>query len=230
MNGGSMAALKNLCAILKIPLAATQPDPFVALQLLLNLYGMPLIKDHSARRNYGNAILGATAGHFDPNSQFVGLLGGVVIMMQEFPNYFTNLNALTEQLVSNYKSLATRNRFLEVMGFVGGSTAITAGIGEGLKRRSVAAGVAKTAGRAAGHGAITEGIAGGFGASLPKGSGAVAVALIAGANITYYSGKDTMREIRAILSHRQARGELTTEQFQEVFGNEIDPSSLKKYW
>lgn len=230
MDGGSIMMLRNLCRIFNIPVDSTRPSPFVALQLLLHLYGMPLIKDQPKRRNYGVAILQSTAGAFDPNSQFVARLGNVVGMMQELPQFYNKINLSTEELVSIYQSIAWRNRWLERLGVIGGAGAFTAGAGEALKKRSIKAGVVKIGSRLAGHGPITEGIAAGFGTSLPKGSGWMAAALIVGANGTYYAGKDSMREIKALLTHRMSNGQMTAQQYREVFGNETNPASIKKYW
>ncbi len=90
MNGGSAATLRNLSAIFKVPEFATKGDPELALQLLLHVYGMPLIRAKPPRRDYGNGILGATREHFDPFSPFVNALRGTVVVMQEFPHYFIN--------------------------------------------------------------------------------------------------------------------------------------------
>lgn len=231
MNGGSQAALKNLCAIFKVPEAAAKPNPTLALHLLLHVYGMPLIRAKPPRRDYGNGILGATRGQFDPFSPFTNRLRDAVVMMQEYPHLFRNLSLTTEHLVARYKSIAFRNRVLEVAGVVGGASAATAGIGEGIKKGDVRAGLKKTLGRAAGHGPLTEAISERFGPKLPKGSvSGVAIVAIVGANLAYFSGKDQLVEIKAILTHRFQQGKMTKEQYASVFGNAVDPSSVKKYW
>lgn len=230
MDAGSQATLKNLCAIFGIPESATQPNPDIAYQLLIHLYGMPLLRVQPERHTYGNDILGATRDYFETYSPFVLRLGGVVIMMQEFPYYFTNLNLSTDKLVAKYKSIELQNSILKKLGFGGVSGAGAAGLAEAIKKGSVTEGAKKFATRAAGQGALQEAIVGRFGAIAPKVVGAVGVVFIIGGTVAYYSGEQQLAEMRAILMHRFQKGDMTQDQYRDVFGSQVDPSAIKKYW
>lgn len=231
MSPSTGAALKNLCAVFSIGESSTRPAPDVALQALLHLFGMPLVRAHGTRRQYGNGILAETGRTFAVNSSFVGQVGTVVVMMQEFPYFFANLNKSNAALISTYKSIATRNYILEVTGAVGGMSAISAGVGEGIRKGSVRAGAEKTLGRAVGRGPIAEAVIERLSPRVPKPAvGAVMIAAIVGANIAYQSGKQQMAEIRNILTHRFQSDKLTRAEYVSAFGPEVDVLAIKKYW
>ncbi len=114
---------------------------------------------------------------------------------------------------------------------VGGASAATAGIGEGIKKGDIRAGVKKTLGRAVGHGPLTEAVSERFGARMPKGAvSGVAIVAIVGANLAYVSGEQQLDEIKSLLTHRFQQGKMTRVQYAAVFGDAVDPSAIKKYW
>ncbi|QFQ89146.1 hypothetical protein F8A10_17315 [Paracoccus kondratievae] len=53
---------------------------------------------------------------------------------------------------------------------------------------------------------------------------------IVGGSITYYAGLDRMEEIKEILIDRFHSGDMTDAQFREVFGQDLRPEDVKKYW
>ncbi len=230
MDQGSQQRLKNLCAIFKIRLEATQPNPDLALALLSHLYAMPVIAEKSARRNYGNQILANTSGVFDQYSEFVGGLGSNVIMMQEFPHWFANLGRSTEQLVEIYGDLERTVYWLNKAGWGAGVGAGGAGIAEAIDKGSVKAGVKRGVDRLAGRSAIIEALQKRFGARMAAGAGVAGVVVIVGGTIAYASALQQMEEIRNILLDRFHDGKMSDEQFRKVFGDQVDPTVVKKYW
>jgi hypothetical protein len=228
MDAQGRQRLKNLGAIFNIRPQAYEADP--DLVLLSHLYAMPLIKDHAKRRNYGNQILGNTAGHFDSNSEFVGRLGGHVIEMQEFPHWYDNLNKPTAVLVEQYKDIERTVYWLNKAGWGGAGGAAGAGVAEYLKKGSVGDAAKKVGARVIGKGAIAEALQTRFATRLPKAAGVAGVVIIAAGSIAYYSGLQQMEDIKKILLHRFQGGDMTDEQFRRVFGDEVDPTLVKKYW
>jgi hypothetical protein len=230
MDQGSTRRLNNLCAIFKIRPSATEPNPDLALALLSHLYAMPVIPNKSDRRNYGNQILGNTRGVFDPYSEFVGGLGSNVIMMQEFPHWFANLGRSTEQLVEIYADLERTVYWLNKAGWGAGAAAVGAGIAQTIEKGSVKEGAKRAIDRLAGRSAIIEALQKRFGARLGAAAGVAGVVVIVGGTIAYHSALQQMEEIRNILIDRFHNGQMTDEQFRRVFGDQVDPTLVKKYW
>jgi len=230
MDAQGRQRLKNLGAIFNMRQSAFEPDPDLALALLSHLYAMPLIKDKAKRRNYGNQILGNTSGHFEPYSEFVGRLGSHVIQMQEFPQWYDNLNKPTAVLVEQYKDIERTVYWLGKAGWGGVGSAGGAALAEGIKKGTIGDAAKKGAARVLGKGAIAEALEGRYASRLGKGAGVAGVVIIAAGTIAYYSGLQQMEDIKEILLHRFQNNEMTDEQYRRVFGNETDPTLVKKYW
>ncbi len=226
--------LNNLCTIFSIPKSLTLPDPAAAARLLLAVYTMPLQRTQTQRRRYANQILAATEGHFDRWSPFVGMLGRIVITMQELPFHYTNISRSTAALVQRYQSLARIVWWIKASGLAAGAGAagsVNAGVAEAIKAGSVRAAAKKAGARAIGFGAIPEATAQRLGARMPKGMGAgVASVVIAGATISYYSAEREMQEIRAMLLHRFQSGQASDADYRVVIGGPVDPGAVKRYW
>lgn len=129
---GQFAALKNLCAILSMPLDAVRPDPAVGLRLLTLTYGLPLVRGRERTRAAGNDILAATQPAFDQWSPFVTRLGQIIATMQTFPAWFHVFRMPTDDLIFRYRTIAYLNRSLVALGLVGGASAA----GRGLQKAS----------------------------------------------------------------------------------------------
>jgi hypothetical protein len=56
------------------------------------------------------------------------------------------------------------------------------------------------------------------------------VVVIVGGTIAYHSALQQMEEIRNILLDRFHSGQMTDEQYKQVFGTQVDPALVKKYW
>ncbi len=54
--------------------------------------------------------------------------------------------------------------------------------------------------------------------------------VIVGGTIAYHSALQQMEEIRNILLDRFHSGQMTDEQYKQVFGTQVDPALVKKYW
>jgi uncharacterized membrane protein len=54
--------------------------------------------------------------------------------------------------------------------------------------------------------------------------------VLAGATLAYYSGEQEKAKISAILRNRFQSGQMTDDQFREVFDAQIQLGVLKKYW
>ncbi len=61
--------------------------------------------------------------------------------------------------------------------------------------------------------------------SVMTGSLAAAVA-----KLVHESGKRQMADIRAITLHEYQRGNVSAADYAAVFGDAVDPASIKKYW
>jgi hypothetical protein len=230
MDAQGKQRLVNLCRIFNIRITATEPDTDLALAILSHLYAMPLIKDRNKRTNYGNQILQNTRGHFEPYSEFVGRVGTHMAMMQVVPHWYANLSKSTAELVEQYKDIERCVYWLNKAGWGGAGGAAAAGVAEYIKEGSVKAGAKKAANRVIGKGAIAEALEKRYAAKLPKAAGVAGVVLIAGGTIAYYGGLQAMEDIKAILIDRFQKGDMTDEQYRRVFGDEIDPTLVKKYW
>lgn len=64
----------------------------------------------------------------------------------------------------------------------------------------------------------------------PARAGVVGAVVVVGGTLAYYNALEQQEEIRLIIMQRFQEGEVTDDQFREVFGDRIDPSLLKKYW
>jgi hypothetical protein len=236
MNPGETARLRNLCFLFRIPIECTQDNPPAALSTLSYLYAMPAISDHAKRRQFGNDILQSTRAHFMPSdgpraSEFFARVQGLVIEMQEFPAWFSELSQSPEDLVRAYQRWALVIGALKFIGIGAGSSAIAAGIKEALKAGTATemakAQVKTTLGRLAGRGAVVEGIEIRFGKGLPL-QPALAIGIIA-ATALYFAAEEEMRKLRIVILDKFQNGQISKELFSQVF-KEVDPSDIKKYW
>jgi hypothetical protein len=206
-------------------LHSTKAYPEVALGALTLLFGMPLIRNKSERRKYGNDILQTAGSKFDKYSTFIGTLGQTVVMMQEFPYYYTNVNMSSEQLVNKYNALWTLITIYAVLGIRPGSGAVTAGVAEGIKTGDVKAGAKRAATRILNRGDIAEAIA----LKYPKATGAMWLA-VAGAAISCASAYQQQAEIEVIIRYRYKNGQLSEAQYKLAFDTTIYSYYLQKFW
>jgi hypothetical protein len=236
MNPGETARLRNLCLLFRVPVECTEDNPPAALSTLSYAYGMPAIAEHAKRRQYGNEILQSTRAHFMPSdgpraSEFFGRVQALVIEMQEFPSWYSELSQSPEDLVRAYQRWALVVGALRFIGIGAGSGAIAAGIKEALKAQTATemakAGIKTTLGRLAGRGAVVEGIEIRFGKGLPL---QPALALgIAAATALYFVAEEEMRKLRIVILDKFQNGQISKELFSQAF-KEVDPSDIKKYW
>lgn len=105
-----------------------------------------------------------------------------------------------------------------------------AGAGEAIKKGSMSEGFKKTTGRLAGKGPISEALVEKYGAGTAARAVGLAPVAAAVAKLVHESGKKQMAEIRAITQHEFQRGKASREDYAAVFGNAVDPASIKKYW
>ncbi len=234
VNQKTQVLLKNLCAIFSIPRQLTQSNPDAAARLLLATYAMPLQRTQAQRRSYANNILAATQGYFDAWSPFVVTLGRILITMQELPFHFNNVGRSTAALVQHYENLSRIVWWIKASGLAAGASSVgaaNAGVAEAVKTGSVRAAAKKAGARVAGYGAVPEAVAQRFGARLPKGAGGgLALVVIGGVTISYYSAEREMQEIRSLVQHRFQAGQATDAEYRAIFAGQVDPVSIKKYW
>ncbi|MFV0474083.1 MAG: hypothetical protein ACK5MQ_07730 [Pikeienuella sp.] len=231
MNGGNRARLRNYCAILEIPLSSTDPNPELALNVLARMYLVPTIKSKAVRNRTLNEIRGNLSGHFDNYSVFVGATARVAVQMQEFPDWFNHLNASTEDLIARYKSLSTGIFMLKSLGIGATGGAVAAGLAQGSKEGSVRAGAKRFGQRLAGQGPLLEEAQRRLGTRMSPGrAGVVGAVVVIGGTLAYHSALEQQKAIRDIIMSRYQNGEVGQDQFRDVFGNEIDPSNIKRYW
>jgi hypothetical protein len=231
MNGNAAARLRNLCGIFGIPVSATEENPELALNVLSRMYLVPTIKEHAQRNRALNEIRGNLSGHFAINSEFVGRTATIAAMMQELPHWYANLNKPTAILVEMYKDLERAVWWLNAIGIGAVGGAGSAGVAEAIKTGSVKEGIKKTVGRLAGRGAVIEEIGKRAGLRIGPGkAGAVGVAVAVAGTLYYANAVATMEEIKKIIMDRYQKGEVTDDQFKKVFGSDINPVDVKKYW
>lgn len=189
-----------------------------------------MIRERAKLRSAGNDILQATQPDFDKWGPFVGILGRNIATVQAVPAHFNIMRLTPGQLAQSYKRLATLNWLLETGGLVGGASAASAGAADVIKKGSIVEGAKKTVGRLAGKGPISEVLVDKYGPG--SGTRAVGLALVAAAvaKLVHESGKRQMAEIRALAQHEFQRGNASEKNFTDVFGDSIDPSSIRKYW
>ncbi|WP_442681000.1 hypothetical protein ACSBM8_07425 [Sphingomonas sp. ASY06-1R] len=226
----SEALLRNLCDIYGIPFNITEEHPDIALKAMIAAYSIPLLRSIDARVRYGNEILGALGRFYYAFSPMVVRFGQVLVMMEQFPYQFQDLHLSTEQLVTKFKCLRTQNNYLKFFGLVGGAGALQAAGAEYIKNRSAVAAAQKFAMRAM-TGPIGEAASARLAAAGATGAATVGGSIVlAGATLAYYSGEQEKAKISAILRNRFQSGQMTDDQFREVFDAQIQPGALKKYW
>lgn len=231
MNSADRARLESYCAILDIPLSSTEPNPQLALNVLARMYLVPTIEAKSDRNRTINEIRSNLSGHFDEWSPFVTTTAGVAAMMQELPHWFDHLSASTEDLIERYKSLSTGIFILQSLGIGATGGAIAAGLAQGSREGSVRAGVTRLGQRAAGQGPLLEEAQRRLGSRLtPARAGIIGAVVVIGGTLAYYNAIEQQEAIREIIMHRFQEGNVTDDQFREVFGDRINPAHLKKYW
>ena len=232
MEAGDTARLRNLCRLFSVNLASTEYNPAAAFSILSTLYSMPAVKKHDERRRYGNDILQSTRGYFGPTdgpeaAQFFGKVSSLVIEIQEFPDWFSDLTASPEDLVLKYKILAWVTFGLRVIGVGATATAAASGFAEGLKTGRIKPGVQTTLGRLAGRGPIFEAMAKRWtqvAAVTP-----LVFVLVVAASAVYAMMLAEMEKIKAVLFDKFQRGQVSRELFNQVF-TEVDADNIKKYW
>jgi hypothetical protein len=234
ISGGAKARLKNLCTIFSIPLSSTSDNEAAGLAILSHLYAMPAIKEKPKRREYGNQILQNAGKYFGSSSVFVGTVGAQVIMMQEFPVYYARLGKSSSALAQEYRDLENTVYWLKWAGF--GSA--TTGIGGAATKKLIESGSIKDGAKealkkAVGKGGVVDAATARAGARFPKGAraagvaGAVAIAL---GTLAYYNCIEEMEKVKTVMLDRYQRGEASDEDFKTVFGKDISPTDVKKYW
>jgi len=178
-----------------------------------------------------NEIRGNLAGHFCQWSVFVGRTAMISAQMQELPHWFQHQNASTEVLIKRYKSLSTGIFILQSLGIGATGSATTAGIAQGSKEGSVRTGAKRAGQRLAGQGPLLEEIQRRIGSRLtPAKTNIVGAVVVVGGAMVYFNALEQQEELRLIIMQRFQEGEVTDDQFREVFGDRIDPAMLKKYW
>lgn len=195
------------------------------------MYLVPTIEDHGARNRTLNEIRGNLAGNFDTYAPFVMETARVAAMMQEFPHWYNHLNESTEVLIERYKALSTGILILQALGVGAIGSAAAAGVAEGSKQNSVRAGLERGARRAVGQGPLLEEAQRRMGPRLtPARAGIIGAVIVVGGTLAYHNALEQQETIREIIMHRFQEGDVTDDQFREVFGTSIDPSNLKLYW
>lgn len=231
MDESQVAYLDNLCKIFNIPESSTQPNPELALRVLSAMFLVPTIEDHSDRNRALNEIRANLAGQFDNYSVFTGRTASLAVQMQEFPYWFNHLNESTDTLVRQYKNIEFGTGILGAIVVGSGVGAGVAGATEWSKSGSVRTGAKKTAERLAGRSAAVEELQRRIGARIsPRAAGIAGAAVMVGGTLAYYGGLERMEEIRAVLMHRFQNGEMSDDQFRDVFGKSIDPDDIQRYW
>lgn len=231
MEPDERAYLVNLCRILEVDVSSTDPNPVLALNILARMYLVPTIESHADRNTTLNEIRANLRGEFSTWSPFVTKTAQIAVLMQELPHWFNHLNEDTDVLVEQYKSIETAVFYLKLMGMgASAGAAVSAGT-EWSKTGSLRDGVTKGGQRLIGQGPVVQEIQRRVGTRIsPRVGGVIGAVLIVGGTLAYYNGLERMEEIKAVLMHRFQNGEMSDEQFRDVFGNEIDPSLVKKYW
>ncbi|RVV98312.1 hypothetical protein EKE94_05120 [Mesobaculum littorinae] len=231
MTPEQQAYLENLCRILDVPMSTTEPNPGLALNVLARMFLVPTIEDHGERNRALNEIRGNLAPYRQEMADFIGVTAGLAVQMQEFPYWFDHQHRDTDALVEQYKTLSWTVYVLGVLGIGAGTGAAVAGAVEASKSGSVRQGAARATERLLGRGPVLEEIQRRMGPRIGVGRAGVAGAVVAvGGTIAYYSAIEQMEDIRAVLMHRFQEGDMTDDQFREVFGEYIRPQDIKKYW
>lgn len=136
----------------------------------------------------------------------------------------------TDKLVEKYLDIERTVYWLHQIGFGSAAGAAAAGTATLIERGSVSEASKKVAGRTLGRGPIAEALQKRFGPRLSPRAGAVAIIAIAGGTTAYYAGLQQLEHIQAILMDRHQNGKMNEAQFEQVFGDTIDPLAVKKYW
>lgn len=64
----------------------------------------------------------------------------------------------------------------------------------------------------------------------PARAGLISAVVVVGGTLAYHNALEQQEQIRDILMMRYQEGDVTDDQFRDVFGDRIDPAMLKKYW
>jgi hypothetical protein len=236
LNAGEIARLRNLCSIFRINPGATETNPAAALTTMSMLYSMPAFSNHAKRRDYGNRILQGTQPYFTPSDgpnavRFFSYVQGLVIEIQEFPSWFTELAASPEELVSEYRRLSRAVSILKFIGIGAGTGAISAAAKELMKKPNSLewqAAVKTLLTRLAGQGAIFEGIIARYGAGAAAFSPAILAIVLTG-TVMYEAFTEEMERIKLILLDKLRSGQISNELYSQV-AKETNPADIKRYW
>jgi hypothetical protein len=237
LSAGEIARLRNLCRIFRIDPDTTESNPAAAFTVVSMLYAMPAIADHAKRHDYGNRILQGTQPYFTPSDgpnavRFFSYVQGLVIEIQEFPSWFSELTRSPEELVSEYRRLKWAVTALQIIGIGAGGSAFTAGIKEMIKKPNSLewkTGAKTVLTRWGGRGAIFEGVLARYGESAAALQPAVLVIILTGTAL-YEALRNEMERIRNILLDKLQSGQMSNEFFSQVFKEEINPNDIKRYW
>jgi len=225
------AYLRNLCRIFDIPLSCTEPNPELALNILARMYLVPTIPSQADRRRALIEIRANLSGHSNSMSDFISRTTRSTAFMQELPDWFSHLNESTENLIDQYKSLNFGITALGILGVGSVAGAFGAGVAEASRQNSARAGAQRTIDRLAGRGPLVEEVQRRLATRVsPRAAGAVGVVVAIGGTLAYHHALDRMEEIRSILMHRFQNGEMTDDQFRDVFGETVSPENIKRYW
>lgn len=233
MNFEMIRRSENLCKIFGIPSTAVGEHADKAAVILNALYGMPAIVGKAERRNFGNNLLASTRSAFRENSDFVYGLGRNVIMMQEFPYFYENLNLTTEKLVNRYVDLERLVFCLTILGFGAGTKGLGLAWDGGVKafeQNSFKAGARHVLNKISGRDGILGVLLNKYGSRMNGGIGILGSTLIVGGIIVYDSATQQLLEIRNILVDKSMDGKMTDDQYKSVFGKDFNLSDIKKYW
>ncbi len=61
-------------------------------------------------------------------------------------------------------------------------------------------------------------------------AGIIGAVIVVGGTLAYHNALEQQEQIREIILHRYQEGQVTDEQYRDVFGERSNPDYLKKYW
>ncbi len=211
----------GLARVLAIPPGTFTGREPAAYQIMSHLAAMLTIPDHGRRHAYGNEIL-QNSNRLLPidqpqNAQFSGRLREQVIMMQEFPAWYSKLTRNNDEIVNDYLNLKLITTGMKIVGLGSLSVAGIAGgaVKTGLKGAQAASGLRAQATAAAtgaltgARNAATGGLARGLGVGWVIGS------------VAYVAIEARMIELGDEITRRYQEQRLPGDLYQKAFGDGI---------
>lgn len=211
----------GLARVLAIPSDSFTARERQAYLVMSHLAAMPTIGDHARRRAYGNEIL-QNSNQLLPidqpqNGQFSAHLRSHVIMMQEFPAWYSTLTKSSEELVNDYKLLKLMTWAMKNIGMGGlpgfGGAAVKGGI---KGAQGAVAGGARAASAAGARGAMT----GALGSVTGGLAGGLMIAWVIG-SVAYVTLEARLKELGDAITQRYQEQRLSEDQYQECFGKDV---------